>query len=226
MPDIEVRKGMPSAKLSRTEFDRRFRARLADPAFDTLQPELDRIADAAWNGYTNARKSPLTRKAGTGFADPYYDVSIDWLNARSAIIIKLFHEWNRETGAPTPAVSDDIVDVAKTMVFLEDRFVALAFDLGPVERMKPADIKSYVRYIADWRLTQLRLPTLFGYFVTVDGAHEQRRPHPLPWIVEILNGVKHANFFEQRATEYSKGATRRPGMRSGRRSTWLEVSGL
>jgi ribonucleoside-diphosphate reductase beta chain len=26
--------------------------------------------------------------------------------------------------------------------------------------------------------------------------------------VEILNGVEHANFFEQRATEYSKGASR------------------
>jgi Ribonucleotide reductase, all-alpha domain len=31
---------------------------------------------------------------------------------------------------------------------------------------------------------------------------------PLPWLVEILNGVEHANFFEQRATEYSKAATR------------------
>jgi hypothetical protein len=32
--------------------------------------------------------------------------------------------------------------------------------------------------------------------------------HPLPWLTEILNGVEHANFFEQRATEYSKGATK------------------
>ena len=31
-------------------------------------------------------------------------------------VIKLFHEWNRETGAVTRAVRDDIVDVAKTMV--------------------------------------------------------------------------------------------------------------
>ena len=123
-------------------------------------------------------------------------------------IIRLFHEWNRETGALTPVVRDDILDVASTMVSLEDRFVDLAFDLGPVEGMKPQEIKNYVRYICDWRLTQLRLPTLFGYFVTQDGAHQQRKPHPLPWIIEILNGVEHANFFEQRATEYSKGATR------------------
>jgi ribonucleoside-diphosphate reductase beta chain len=32
--------------------------------------------------------------------------------------------------------------------------------------------------------------------------------HPLPWLSPLLNGVEHANFFEQRATEYSKAATR------------------
>jgi ribonucleoside-diphosphate reductase beta chain len=32
--------------------------------------------------------------------------------------------------------------------------------------------------------------------------------HPLPWLAPLLNGVEHANFFEQRATEYSKGATK------------------
>jgi len=32
--------------------------------------------------------------------------------------------------------------------------------------------------------------------------------HPLPWLQPLLNGVEHANFFETRATEYSKAATR------------------
>jgi ribonucleoside-diphosphate reductase beta chain len=32
--------------------------------------------------------------------------------------------------------------------------------------------------------------------------------HPLPWLAPILNGVEHANFFETRATEYSKAATK------------------
>ena len=51
-------------------------------------------------------------------------------------IIRLFHEWNRETGAVTKAVRDDIIDVAKTMVQLEERFVDLAFGLGEIEGMK------------------------------------------------------------------------------------------
>ena len=32
--------------------------------------------------------------------------------------------------------------------------------------------------------------------------------NPLPWMEEMLNGVEHTNFFENRATEYSKAATR------------------
>lgn len=122
-------------------------------------------------------------------------------------IIRLFHEWNRETGALTKSVRDDILDVASTMVGLEEKFVALAFELGPVQGMKTEDICDYVRYIADWRLTQLRLPPLYGHFEETESGYRQIKPHPLPWLVEILNGVEHANFFEQRATEYSKAAT-------------------
>jgi ribonucleoside-diphosphate reductase beta chain len=123
-------------------------------------------------------------------------------------IIKLFHEWNRETGAVTPAVRNDITDVAKTMVKLEESFVDLAFELGPIQGMTAADIKSYVHYIADWRLTQLKLKPVFGNFEETESGYRQTKAHPLPWLVEILNGVEHANFFEQRATEYSKGASR------------------
>ena len=122
-------------------------------------------------------------------------------------ITRLYHEWNRETGAVTASVRDDIIDVAKTMVGLEERFVELAFSLGPIDGMTPEAIKDYIRYIADWRLTQLKLTPVFGYFTMEDSGYRQIKPHPLPWLVEILNGVEHANFFEQRATEYSKGAT-------------------
>ena len=62
--------------------------------------------------------------------------------------------------------------------------------------MTPEDIKHYIRYIADWRLRQLNLPEIYGV-----------KEHPLPWLQSMLNGVEHANFFEARATEYSKAAT-------------------
>ncbi len=52
--------------------------------------------------------------------------------------------------------------MCKTVVGLEDKFIELAFELGPVQGMTPEDIKKYIRYIADWRLGQLELPKVFG----------------------------------------------------------------
>ena len=123
-------------------------------------------------------------------------------------MIRLFHTWNAETGCLTKGVKNDIADVAQTMVGLEENFIDLAFGIGGIAGMTPEDIKAYVRYVADWRMTQLRLRPLYGHFEETEGGYRQIRPHPLPWLVEILNGVEHANFFEQRATEYSKGASR------------------
>ena len=133
-------------------------------------------------------------------------------------IIRLFHTWNQETGALTAGVRDDIIDVARTMVGLEEKFIDLAFGLGEIDGMTASEIRAYVRYIADWRLTQLKLPTVFGYFAAEEGGYRQIQAHPLPWLVEILNGVEHANFFEQRATEYSKAATR--GSWDGAEGVW------
>lgn len=122
-------------------------------------------------------------------------------------VIRLYHEWALETGCVTKSVADDITDVGQTMVGLEDKFIDLAFELGQVQGMAPQDIKNYIRYIADWRLTQLKLTPVYGYFTGKSGEYTQTKEHPLPWLSAILNGVEHANFFEARATEYSKAAT-------------------
>jgi multimeric flavodoxin WrbA len=81
----EPRKGMPSPRLDEAEFKRRFRAQFPDPAFDALCVELDKIAEAAWDAYRNSRKAPRTRKAGPDYADPDYELSIDWIAAREAV---------------------------------------------------------------------------------------------------------------------------------------------
>jgi ribonucleoside-diphosphate reductase beta chain len=94
-------------------------------------------------------------------------------------------------------VKEDIIDCCQKTVRLEDNFIDLAFELGPVPGMTAKDIKRYIRFIADWRLSQLGLPAIYMI-----------EDHPLPWLQPLLNGVEHANFFEQRATEYSKGATK------------------
>ena len=86
MAEPDVRKGMPPVKLPREEFERRYRSSFVDPAFRPLQRELDAIVAAAWDAYSHSRKAPLTRKAGPGFADPEYEIAVDWLAAREAVL--------------------------------------------------------------------------------------------------------------------------------------------
>jgi hypothetical protein len=83
MSDVSPRKGMPSPRLSESEFRQRFLDQFQDPTFTALAVELDKIADAAWEAYDNSRKSPRTQKAGNEFADPDYELrSIGWPRGR------------------------------------------------------------------------------------------------------------------------------------------------
>ncbi len=97
----------------------------------------------------------------------------------------------------TPDLEHELYRACELIVTHEDAFVDLAFELGAVEGLTAADIKAYLRYIADRRLGQIGLQPIYRV-----------ERNPLPWLDAILNGVEHTNFFENRATEYSKAATR------------------
>jgi len=112
-------------------------------------------------------------------------------------IIKLFRTFVQEN----PEIWGEdlkarIYNACATIVHLEDAFIDLAFELGPVEGLSARQVKQYIRYIADRRLMQLGLKEIY-----------MTEKNPLPWLDEILNGVEHANFFENRVTEYTKAAT-------------------
>jgi len=111
-------------------------------------------------------------------------------------MIKLFRtyiEENREIW--TDDLKSRIYVIAEKMVELEDKFIDLAFKLGPMEKLTKEDVKTYIRYIADRRLISLGLK----------GAFKVKR-NPLPWVEEMINAPTHTNFFENRATDYAKGA--------------------
>ncbi|MFC7048140.1 ribonucleotide-diphosphate reductase subunit beta [Emcibacter nanhaiensis] len=113
-------------------------------------------------------------------------------------IIKLFHTFVKENPEIwTEELQNDLIEACKTIVEHEDAFIDLAFELGDVEGLTAKEVKNYIRYIADRRLNQLGLSPI--YFVG---------NNPLPWMDEILNGIEHTNFFENRATEYSKASTK------------------
>jgi ribonucleoside-diphosphate reductase beta chain len=85
----------------------------------------------------------------------------------------------------------ELYEMARVAVKLEDKFVDLAYKMGPIEGLEASEVKQYIRYITDRRLLQLGLKTNFKV-----------KENPLSWLDWILNGADHTNFFENRVTEY------------------------
>ncbi|VWX59388.1 NADPH-dependent FMN reductase [Burkholderiales bacterium 8X] len=81
----EVRKGQSPGHISRVQFHERFMDDFLDPAFKQEGEALSRLEAIAWEAYDQGRKSPQTRKAGPGYADPDYDLSIEWIEAKERI---------------------------------------------------------------------------------------------------------------------------------------------
>ena len=111
-------------------------------------------------------------------------------------MIKLFRtyiEENREIW--NDDLKGKIYTIATKMVELEDKFIDLAFKMGPMDDLTPDDVKQYIRYIADRRLISLGLKGIFKV-----------KRNPLLWVEGMINAPTHTNFFENRATDYAKGA--------------------
>lgn len=113
-------------------------------------------------------------------------------------IIKLFRTFIMEN----PEIWDDelkaeISQACQTIIKHEDAFIDLAFEFeGAIEGLTAHDVKLYIRFIADRRLNQLGLESIYHI-----------ANNPLSWIEAILS-AEHTNFFENRVTEYAKAATK------------------
>ncbi len=111
-------------------------------------------------------------------------------------MIKLFRtyvEENREIW--NDDLKSKIYTIATRMVELEDKFIDLAFSMGDMPDLSADDVKQYIRYIADRRLISLGLKGIMKV-----------KKNPLPWVEEMINAPTHTNFFENKATDYAKGA--------------------
>jgi ribonucleoside-diphosphate reductase beta chain len=117
------------------------------------------------------------------------------MHAESMIkLFRTFIEENRDIW--NDQLKGEIYSIAEKMVMLEDRFIDLAFSLGEMEDLTSDDVKKYIRYICDRRLISLGLKGIFKV-----------KKNPLLWVEEMINAPTHTNFFENRATDYAKGAT-------------------
>lgn len=113
----------------------------------------------------------------------------------STAVCRLFRDLMSENpDLWTPAFRERLYGACREMVALEDAFIDACFAMGAVPGLTAADVKQYVRYTADRKLIDLRLDKLYHV------------ANPLPWLDSMINAKEHANFFENRATEYAKGA--------------------
>jgi ribonucleoside-diphosphate reductase beta chain len=92
-------------------------------------------------------------------------------------------------------LKNKIYSIAEKMVELEDKFIDLAFSMGPMENLTSEEVKKYIRYIADRRLIELGLKGIFKV-----------KKNPLGWVEEMINAPIHTNFFENKSTDYARGA--------------------
>jgi multimeric flavodoxin WrbA len=82
---IDVRKGQGDVKLTREEFEGRLRERFYDPEFQKVERQIADVIDVAWNAYDEYHKSPRTRKAGPGFANPEFELPVEWIESHERL---------------------------------------------------------------------------------------------------------------------------------------------
>jgi multimeric flavodoxin WrbA len=85
MKAVSVRKGQAPELMPREEFGRRFREQFFDPAFRPHDRAIAEMEAVAWQAYRENRKWPVSEKAGAGFADPEYPLSVQWKETRDKV---------------------------------------------------------------------------------------------------------------------------------------------
>ena len=111
-------------------------------------------------------------------------------------MIKLFRTYIEENKSIwNDKTKSEIYKIATKMTELEDKFIDLSFAMGDMPDLTADDVKGYIRYICDRRLISLGLKGIW-----------KARTNPLPSVEAMINAPPHGNFFENRVTDYAKGA--------------------
>ena len=81
----KIRTGQANVPLTRAQFHEHYQLKFYDPAFADEHEAIARLEEIAWQALQEGRKAPITRPAGRGFADPVYEVSVQWLDTRKRL---------------------------------------------------------------------------------------------------------------------------------------------
>jgi ribonucleoside-diphosphate reductase beta chain len=98
----------------------------------------------------------------------------------------------------TDELKKEIYEAARLTVQLEDDFIDKIFELGPIEGLDPKDLKVFIRYRCNTKLTDLSLKPNWK---NIDKEALKR----MEWFDAVSAAPSHQDFFSGRVTDYSRG---------------------
>jgi ribonucleoside-diphosphate reductase beta chain len=90
----------------------------------------------------------------------------------------------------------DIIEAAKTMVELEEKYIDKMFEMGDLENLTKYDLKQFIRKRGNEKLKELGYKGIFKY--------DKEAAKNLDWFYHLTGGLTHTDFFAIRPTDYSK----------------------
>ena len=109
---------------------------------------------------------------------------------------QLFNHMCEEYPELREDAGDSIIEAAKLIVELENKFIDKMFEMGDLENLKAEDLKEFIKQRTNEKLKELGYPEAF--IVNQESASE------LDWFYHLTGGVTHTDFFAIRSTDYSK----------------------
>lgn len=101
----------------------------------------------------------------------------------------------------TDDVKKEIYEAARSSVQLEDDFIEDAFSAGTIEGLDPKDLKAFIRYRANVKLSDLNLKSNWKN-LDLDAVKRITE-----WFDVMASGRRHDDFFAGRPTDYSKSTS-------------------
>jgi len=109
---------------------------------------------------------------------------------------QLFRHMCEEDPELLDLCKQDILQAAKIMVELEEKYIDKMFEMGDIENLKSNDLKQFIRKRANEKLQELGYSPIFDY--------DKQAASNLDWFYHLTGGHTHTDFFAIRPTDYSK----------------------
>jgi ribonucleoside-diphosphate reductase beta chain len=109
---------------------------------------------------------------------------------------RLFNHMCSEIPELREYVKDEVIEAAKTMVELEEKYIDKMFEMGDIENLDSYDLKQFIRKRANEKLNEIGYESMFEF--------DEETVGNLDWFYHLTGGHTHTDFFAMRPTDYSK----------------------